>query len=143
MRDSGVMEFHIHTPTHTRWDQDERAHEKNSLMAQELAQSRAALQAHLGGVSEHLCWPQGYFDADYINVAHEAGFRYLYTTRAFGQNRAGTNPAGIYRFAVRNTSGPSLGRRIRIAAPPLLGPLFHRWKLWRRARRSEEHTSEL
>src|SRR3546814_10209137 len=111
-------------------------------MAQGLAESRAALQAHLGGVSEQLCWPQGYFDADYINVAHEAGFRYLYTTRAFGQNRAGTNPAGIYRFAVRNTSGPSLGRRIRIAAHPLLGPLFNRWQLWQRAR-SEEHTSEL
>src|SRR3546814_3251664 len=88
MRDSGVMEFHSHTHTHTRWDQDERAHEKNSLMAQELAQSRAALQAHLGGVSEHLCWTHGYFDDDYINVAHETGFRYLYTTRAFEIGRA-------------------------------------------------------
>src|SRR3546814_14360837 len=95
-------------------------------MAQGLAESRAALQAHLGGVSEHLCWPQGYFDADYINVAHEAGFRYLYTTRAFGQNREGTNPAGIYRFAVRKNSGPSLGRRLWNAANPLLGPLFNR-----------------
>src|SRR3546814_18098434 len=103
-------------------------------MAQGLAESRAALQAHLGGVSEQLCWPQGYFDADYINVAHEAGFRYLYTTRAFGQNRAGTNPAGIYRFAVSNTSGPSLGRRIRITAPPPPGPLFTPWKLWISAR---------
>jgi peptidoglycan/xylan/chitin deacetylase (PgdA/CDA1 family) len=135
MRDSGVVEFHSHTHTHTRWDKSPRAAEKNTLMAGELAQSRETLTARLGGASEHLCWPQGYFDADYVKVAQDAGFRYLYTTRAFGQNRAGTDPAGIYRFAVRNTSGHSVGRRIRIAAHPVLGPLFNRWKLWKRKRR--------
>jgi peptidoglycan/xylan/chitin deacetylase (PgdA/CDA1 family) len=135
MQESGSIEFHSHTHTHTRWDKSERSAEKNLLIAQELSLSRAALQTQLGSVSEHFCWPQGYFDADYINIAHDAGFRYLYTTQAFGQNRAGTDPASIYRFAVRNTSGASLGRRIRIAAHPLWGPLFNRWKLWKRARR--------
>jgi peptidoglycan/xylan/chitin deacetylase (PgdA/CDA1 family) len=135
MRDSGTIEFHSHTHTHTRWDTSPRAGEKNALMAQELADSRAALTARLGGVSEHLCWPQGYFDADYVAIARQAGFRYLYTTQAFGQNRPGGEPSLIFRFAVRNTAGAALGRRVRLAAHPVLGPLFNRWKLWKRARR--------
>ncbi|OYV48138.1 MAG: hypothetical protein B7X10_03535, partial [Burkholderiales bacterium 21-58-4] len=100
-----------------------------------LALSRAALQANLGEVSEHFCWPQGYFDADYVRIAQEEGFRYLYTTQAFGQNRPGTDPASIYRFAVRNTSGGSFGRRIQIAAHPIVGPLFNHWKRWQRGLR--------
>lgn len=135
MQDSGLVEFHSHTHTHTRWDLGERASEKDRLMAHELLQSRAALLEHLGAVSEHFCWPQGYFDPDYIHVARAAGFRYLYTTDAFGQNRIGADPAHIYRFAVRNTSGASVGRRIRIAAHPVFGPVFNSWKKWKRSRR--------
>lgn len=135
MRDSGVVEFHSHTHTHTRWDKSPRAAEKNQLMTRELADSRATLEARLGGVSDHLCWPQGYFDADYVGIAHQAGFRHLHTTQAFGQNRPGGDPASIYRFAVRNTEGASLGRRVWLAANPLLGPLFNRWKRWVRSQR--------
>jgi len=135
MQESGLVEFHSHTHTHTRWDKSERAHEKNALMAQELQQSRQALLENLGSVSEHFCWPQGYFDADYVRVAQQAGFKYLYTTHAFGQNLAGTNPAHIHRFAVRNTTGDSVGRRIQVAAHPVIAPVFNRFKLWKRARR--------
>lgn len=134
MQADGVIEFHSHTHTHTRWDKSRPA-DKNTLMAQELADSRAALQENLGHVSEHFCWPQGYFDDDYISLAQQAGFRYLYTTQAFGQNRAGTDPAHIHRFAVRNTTGASVGRRVRIAASPIAGPLFNSWKLWTRSLR--------
>ncbi|NYT59059.1 polysaccharide deacetylase family protein [Alcaligenaceae bacterium] len=137
MRDDGVMEFHSHTHTHTRWDLIEPAN-KNSHIAQELALSRQTLQAQLGSVSEHFCWPQGYFDAGYVRLAQETGFRYLYTTQAFGQNRAGTDPAHIYRFAVRNTSGSSVGRRIQVAAHPVIGPLFNKWKRWKRELRKSK-----
>ena len=137
MQADGTFEFHSHTHTHTRWDKSDRFFEKNTLMAQELALSRAALQENLGEVSDHFCWPQGYFDPDYVQIAKQAGFRYLYTTHAFGQNRAGTDPAFIHRFAVRNTTGASVGRRIWIAAHPVVGPLFNRWKLWKRARRQK------
>lgn len=134
MREGGYAEFHSHTHTHTRWDRVEAAH-KNERMREELQQSREALLAHLGDVSDQLCWPQGYFDADYQRIAAEAGFTYLYTTEAFGQNRAGDDPAHIHRFAVRNTHGASVGRRIRIAEGRLIGPLFHAWKRWRRDRK--------
>ncbi len=135
MQVGGVVEFHSHTHTHTRWDQSERAAEKNALIAEELALSRNALQENLGSVSEHLCWPQGYFDPDYVRIAQEAGFRYLYTTEPFGQNCAEADPTHIYRFAVRNTTGASVGRRIQVAAHTVAGPVFNRFKLWNRARK--------
>ncbi len=136
MQQHGVFEFHSHTHTHTRWDKGAQAAHKNQHMQEELQQSREVLTHQLGSVSDHFCWPQGYFDADYIRLAQAAGFRYLYTTQAFGQNRVGTDPTHIYRFAVRNTSGASVGRRIRVAAHPVIGPVFNRWKAWKRSLRA-------
>lgn len=136
MRADGVFEFHSHTHTHTRWDLGPDKANKNAHMAEELAGSRAVLQERLGEVSPHFCWPQGYFDDDYVRIAQGAGFRYLYTTQAFGQNRAGTDPARIHRFAVRNTTGQSVGRRIVVASHPVIGPVFNRFKLWKRSRRN-------
>lgn len=135
MQADGTFEFHSHTHTHTRWDKSDQASEKNRLMEEELALSRAALERNLGFVSNHFCWPQGYFDDDYVQIAKAAGFKYLYTTKAFGQNRQGTDPAHIYRFAVRNTTGASVGRRIRVAANPVIAPIFNRWKTWKRSLR--------
>lgn len=137
MQSEGVFEFHSHTHTHTRWDQRDGGADKNRHMQEELAASVQTLKDRLGSVQPHFCWPQGYFDTDYVNLAKAHGFRYLYTTHAFGQNVPGTDPAHIYRFAVRNTSGASVGRRLRVAAHPIIGPLFNRWKLWKRARRQK------
>ncbi len=138
MVEAGTFEFHSHTHTHTRWDKvcgaDVAA--KRRHIAQELADSRASLIERLGGVSDHLCWPQGYFDADYVQAAREAGFRHLYTTDPLGQNRPGSDPAHIYRFAVRNRAGGWLNRRIWQSRDPLVGPLYHAWKgLKKRLRR--------
>lgn len=135
MKDDGAVEFHSHTHTHTRWDLRPDV-DKNARMKQELEKSRHALETHLGEVSSHFCWPQGYFDDDYIELAKAQGFQHLYTTHAFGQNVVGADPAHIYRFAVRNTSGASVGRRLRVGAHPYIGPLFNRWKLWKRSRRN-------
>lgn len=130
MRADDVIEFHSHTHTHTRWDLQDG--DKNARMREELRLSRACLTEHLGSVSDHLCWPQGYFDADYVAIAQQSGFRHLYTTRAFGRNLPGSDPASIFRFAVRDTSGASVGRRIRTAAHPVIGPIFNAWKRWKR-----------
>lgn len=136
MRQDGTFEFHSHTHTHTRWDKSVHAAEKNTRMHEELRLSRAVLEENLGAVSDHFCWPQGYFDDDYVRIAKQAGFKYLYTTHAFGRNRPGTDPAHIFRFAVRNTSGASVGRRIRVATNPVIAPVFNRWKSWKRHRRN-------
>jgi peptidoglycan/xylan/chitin deacetylase (PgdA/CDA1 family) len=129
-----VMEFHSHTDTHSRWDLLD-PETKNERMREELRQSRERLRQHLGEVSDQLCWPQGYFDPDYVRIAQEAGFRHLYTTRAFGRNRPGMDPTSIFRFAVRDTSGASFGRRVRVAAHPVMAPLFNGWKRWKRGLR--------
>lgn len=135
MQEQGVFEFHSHTHTHTRWDKSDQSSKKNELMQSEIEQSRQCLQDNLGSVSEHFCWPQGYFDEDYVNIAVQAGFKYLYTTQAFGQNKSGSDPLNIYRFAVRNTTGNSVGRRIRVASNPIVAPVFNGWKKWKRSLR--------
>lgn len=137
MRADGVFEFHSHTHTHTRWDLGSEKTRKNEHMAEELQASREVLQTRLGDVSQHFCWPQGYFDTDYIQLAQAAGFRYLYTTEAFGRNLPDTDPARIHRFAVRNTTGNSVGRRIFVGNHPLIAPVFNGFKNWKRARRAK------
>ncbi|MCC7225637.1 MAG: polysaccharide deacetylase family protein [Burkholderiaceae bacterium] len=137
MREAGTFEFHSHTHTHTRWDLENIPRDQClARMTQEFADSRAALTRHLGSVSAHFCWPQGHFDADYVRLAKQAGFEYLYTTIAHGQNLAGGDPACIYRFAVRNRGFPWLRQRAWLASHPVIGPLYNRWKSWKRARRA-------
>ncbi|MAK56380.1 MAG: hypothetical protein CML17_11150 [Pusillimonas sp.] len=135
MQASGTIEFHSHTDTHTRWDLSDDKANKNLHMMEELARSRQVLASRLGYATEHLCWPQGYFDNDYIELARQAGYRYFYTTKAFGQNKPSSSPESIHRFAVRNTSGESVGRRIWVARNPLVAPIFNNWKRWKRSRR--------
>lgn len=139
MQAAGTFEIHSHTHTHTRWDQvcgaDSAA--KREHIACELRESRAALARNLGRVSGHLCWPQGYFDADYVQMAREVGFRYLYTTDALGQNRPGFEPEHIYRFAVRNRAGSWLKRRISLSRSPFWGPRYHAWKAWKKRLRKK------
>lgn len=135
MQASGLIEFHSHTHTHTRWDKND-SENKNQKMQWELEMSKRTLTEKLGGVSPHLCWPQGYFDDDYIQLAQQLGFKYLYTTEAFGRNTSSTSPLHIHRFAVRNRPGKTLGKRIQASHHPLIAPLFNTFKKWRRRHRN-------
>ncbi|WP_283147483.1 polysaccharide deacetylase family protein [Silvimonas soli] len=127
MRAAGTFEFHSHTHTHTRWDkQCAYASEKRERLAQDIAQSRSRLQQRLGGVSDHLCWPQGYFDADYQQVAREAGFKYLYTTRDDARNVPGTDPARICRIGEKGRGADWLAQKLWLVRNPLLGGA-HYW----------------
>ncbi len=126
---AGTFEIHSHTHTHKRWDKlCQNADDKANRLAQDLADSRAMLQQQLGADSAHLCWPQGYFDADYLRVAKESGFAYLYTTDARGQNKPHGNCTHIYRFAVRNRPWLWLRQRLWLATHPYFGPLYNAWK---------------
>lgn len=131
MRQSGLIEFHSHTHTHTRWDLIPEEN-KNDRIQWELEQSRLPLQKELGEASRHLCWPQGYFDEDYIAIAQKNGFSHLYTTKAFGRNTRNTDNTHIHRFHVRNRPAKTLAKRIRGGHNPLLAPVFNNWKLFTR-----------
>ncbi|MDR5779356.1 polysaccharide deacetylase family protein [Caballeronia sp. LZ065] len=80
MREAGTFEFHSHTHTHVRWDQVAKSNvEKRARLREDLGAARRVLRARLGETSNHLCWPQGYYDDDYRAVALDAGFRHFYT----------------------------------------------------------------
>lgn len=118
MRQAGTFEFHSHTHTHTRWDKTcSRADEKRAALAQDIEASRAILSHKLGSVSDHLCWPQGYFDTDYIEVAHDAGYRHLYTV-APGANPPGGNADHINRIVVKDKPASWLLSRLWIYRHP-------------------------
>jgi len=124
MRQAGTFEFHSHTHTHTRWDRvSANPATKRASLRDDLLQARAALAQHLGGVSDHLCWPQGYFDADYVEEAHAAGFRHLYTVEP-GTNQRHGNPTRILRLDVRDKPATWLKSRLWVHSRPLLSRLY-------------------
>lgn len=129
MQDAGTFEIHSHTHTHNRWDKlCATAADKRQQLTQDLDMARQTLSQRLGHVSEHLCWPQGYFDDDYREVARAAGFSHFYTTDAHGQNKPGQDAGYIYRLSVKNRAALQFAQRILLARSPLLGPLYNRWK---------------
>lgn len=125
-----TFEVHSHTHTHTRWDLScDSPEEKIERINEDLYASRRTLLEQVGAVSSHLCWPQGYFDADYKRAAQQYGFKYLYTTDARGQNTQGSDASHIYRIAAKNRSGLWMRRRIWLATHPVWGPAYNNWKL--------------
>lgn len=130
------FEVHSHTHTHTRWDKQAGSREeKRTRILAELAESKRTLEARLGRVEEHVCWPQGYFDDDYKAAARQAGYRYFYTTEQFGFNRPLGDTGHIYRIPISNRSGAWVVRRVNLARNPVLGPLFNAFKKWKRSLR--------
>ncbi|HEY6898679.1 MAG TPA: polysaccharide deacetylase family protein [Rhodocyclaceae bacterium] len=126
MHTAGSFEFHSHTDTHTRWDKQlPPGAARRAAMAEELAQSRATLVQRLGECSRHLCWPQGYFEPDYVELAAAAGFDHLYTTQRL-INLPGGDTRRIGRLAVKEKPGAWLGRRLGLYASPFWGGLYLR-----------------
>lgn len=130
---AGTFEIHSHTHTHTRWDKlNLSVTERRDKLGADLDLSCQALRANMGSVSSHLCWPQGYFDPDYVEVARAAGFDHLYTTHAYGRNLRHGDPLHIYRFAVSNRSAAWLKKRFMYHQHPLVAPAFNRFKAWKK-----------
>lgn len=116
MQAAGTFEFHSHTHSHTRWDRqlpDNQA--RLDALEADLLASRESLQRRLGLVDRHLCWPQGYYQEDYLPLAKRLGFDYLYTTRP-GTN--GPNQPGdtLRRLVSKEKSGNWLKRRLWLNA---------------------------
>ena len=127
MRAAGTFEFHSHTHSHTRWDQlctDPMA--KRQQLNDDLALSRLTMRERLGAASEHLCWPQGYHDSDYREIAQTLGFRYLYTTNS-GVNTQATPPEHIFRLVTKERPPSWILNRLRLYSHPWLGQMYSRW----------------
>lgn len=124
MESTSVCEIHSHTHTHTRWDRQIADPESrySSLLA-DLATSRATLLQRLGKNSQHLCWPQGYYDAHYQAAAQQAGFTHLYTVHK-GVNTPRTTPTEINRIVAKDKTGAWFASRIWTYRHPVLGALY-------------------
>lgn len=123
-RAAGTFEFRSHTHSHARWDKIcASREEKCERLAADLAASRAMLQQRLGENSDHLCWPQGYFDADYLTVAAAQGYRHLYTVDKALNTRT-TSPQAIGRIVTKDRRDAWFARRLQLYRRPLLGRLY-------------------
>ncbi|BBU32114.1 hypothetical protein BTHE68_58480 (plasmid) [Burkholderia sp. THE68] len=133
MREAGTFEFHSHTHTHVRWDQVTGSRgEKRERLHADLSAARAALRTRLGDVSDHLCWPQGYYDDDYREVALNAGFRHFHTCHS-GTN-VGVNPLDrngsvdgertIKRLEVRDRPASWLASRLWVHTRPTISRAY-------------------
>lgn len=117
---AGSFEFHSHTHTHRRWDRElSDPGQRAERLAGDLALSRASLHERLGAASRHLCWPQGYHDANYRRVAKAAGFDHLYTVEK-GTCTRGTAADAIPRVVVKDRSDGWFGRRLWLYRHPAL-----------------------
>ncbi|RLJ68320.1 polysaccharide deacetylase family protein [Sulfurisoma sediminicola] len=126
MRAAGSFEFHSHTHNHTRWDQVEADPDRRQLMlVDDLTRSRATLQARLGHVTPHLCWPQGYFDDAHIDAAQQCGFSHLYTVER-GSVLPHADASRIRRIVTKDRGAWWLGSRLAIYRRPWLGQLYER-----------------
>ena len=125
MEASGAVEFHSHTHSHIRWDKESPVGEHIEQMEADLMRSQAELRRRLGKESPHLCWPWGYFEPEYQNVAREMGFSAQYTVDK-GVNIPGTDPARIRRMVVKDRAGAWFARRLRIYSHPWLGTVYAR-----------------
>lgn len=126
MAAAGTFEFHSHTHSHTRWDrQVDAGAARQDALAADLRASRRALDTRLGRASRHLCWPQGYYDEDYIRVARQVGFDHLYTTET-RINTPAADTLRIGRFVTKEKPGEWLLSRTRLYARPWLGRLYAR-----------------
>ena len=136
MRKAGTFEFHSHTHSHRRWDilcSDSVS--KRHRIAQDIEISKCILADRLGMVSTHLCWPEGYYDDDYIAAARVAGFEYLYTTRNTRRNHAGSDPYEIHRMADNGKSAEWLARKVRRYQHPQWGAAYYWFKRLREFRK--------
>lgn len=122
MRAAGTFEFHSHTHTHTRWD---RVDPDNRLarMEEELTRSRAVLAERLGETSPHLCWPQGYYEPAYQQLAKRVGFSALYTTEKQVVT-AGGDPLALGRMVVKDRADSWFDRRLWLYRSPRIGKWY-------------------
>ncbi|EDW5780698.1 polysaccharide deacetylase family protein [Salmonella enterica] len=125
MYDSGLVEFHPHTHTHTRWDKKEFTPELTKiLLRSDIILSRECMKEKMGRCSQHLCWPEGHYNQEYMKIAQELGFNFLYTTeRRVNCIKNGTIQLGRISTKEREHSG-WLKRRLFCYTMPFFSSLL-------------------
>ncbi|OGW39871.1 MAG: hypothetical protein A2Y97_10300 [Nitrospirae bacterium RBG_13_39_12] len=104
MLKSGLIEIQSHTHTHKRWDKlyKDTAKQIDNLN-RELKTSKKVIEEKLDSRCNALCWPQGKYIKDYVDLAMSLGYELLFTTEK-GANTQGTEPWKIRRIVIGNIS---------------------------------------
>lgn len=124
MHHSGLVEFHSHTHTHHRWDCMPNIRTPQNLLRADVLLSRERMKEMLGYCSQHLCWPEGWYSPEYIQVAEEPGFTYLYTTER-RMNHPNSGSQRIGRISTKERENVNwLKRRLFYYTTPGLSSLL-------------------
>jgi peptidoglycan/xylan/chitin deacetylase (PgdA/CDA1 family) len=123
MKDSGLIEFHSHTHTHQRWDKllpDRNG--RNDALRNDLQAAKEILEKKGHGGS-CLCWPQGFYDDDYLQIAGSLGYRMLFTTKP-GTNTTSSDMKEIKRIVIGDIGAFSLAKKLFIYSRPALSRAY-------------------
>jgi peptidoglycan/xylan/chitin deacetylase (PgdA/CDA1 family) len=123
MKDSGLVEFHSHTHTHQRWDKlmPDRGG-RNEALRGDLQTAKELLEEKgLGG--NGLCWPQGFYNDDYLSLAHSLGYTMMFTTEP-GTNDSVKALPRIKRLVIGNISTASFAKKLFIYSRPWLSRAY-------------------
>lgn len=126
METSGTVEVHSHTHTHQRWDRAIPDPAKRlDAVHSDLAVSRDTIRQRLGKSSRHLCWPWGYAEPGYVNVASELGFSAQYSVER-GTNFVGGDARRILRIVIKDRPGAWFASRMWIYGDPIVSRVYTR-----------------
>ncbi|HAX1795053.1 TPA: polysaccharide deacetylase family protein, partial [Escherichia coli] len=125
MSESGLVEFHVHTHSHKRWDKVSALRtEQCRYMRDDILEGKKCLTEKFGYCSAHLCWPEGYYNKDYIDTARELGFSFLYTTER-RMNSYANGPFRIGRISTKEREHSGwLKRRLFYYTTPVFSSLL-------------------
>lgn len=124
MEASGVAEIHSHTHSHIHWDHlypDTRT--RVARFEEDLVRSRTALRQQIGRDSRHLCWPFGYYEVEFVEVARKAGFSVLYSVQP-GVCMPGIDVGCLPRIGIRDVDARWFALRIWIYSRPWINSLI-------------------
>ncbi len=128
MHFSGRVEFHPHTHTHPRRDRTGGGRSPADFIKSDILLSRERMKEMLGYCSRHLCWPEGYYNDDYIRAAEALGFTYLYTTER-RMNNPLNGPRRIGRISTKERESTAwLKRRLFCYTTPPFSSLLGLYK---------------
>lgn len=121
MRESGLVEFQSHTATHCLCDAI-----PFDMLSLELRSSKQTIENELGTPCSHLCWPKGRHSKKAVEMAREAGYSGLFTTR-FGTVRPGDGLREIKRIPAKDGVA-WFKTRLMIYTNPVLAGVYARIK---------------
>jgi len=132
MAASKLVTFGSHTHTHRHFVR--RDPYRN--LQDELTKSKSLIEKELQTPCDHLAWPWGDYETEWLSVVRKLGYSSTATTLA-GANASGTNPYELRRINIRRGSTEWLASRLRwneYAATAAAFGFFYGWdrraKVW-------------